>query len=139
MYEALANVANAMDSGTDGPYVEITVASATESAATPVALTVRILDAVGGDPIEQEYLLQLAAFDEADLVNPATNGVIQNATTGSILAGDGTAATKIKTAADGTWVGEVVSGVADDVFVGSAPDFGSPKMSTVDTAQVTFS
>lgn len=91
------------------------------------------------EPINFEMVLQLAVFADIDLVVPSPNAVLSDATIGSILYGEGTAAMKVKTNATGRFVCKVTNFAKETVFVGCDRTFKTPVLDGREFDSITFS
>jgi hypothetical protein len=92
-----------------------------------------------GNPVAQEITLEFAVFNDAELSIPAINAILSTATSGVIVAGDGTAALKIKTDAMGLFECTLTDAVDETVYLGCSMTFGSPMVDCQSNDSVTFS
>jgi len=119
--------------------VQTSAAVDTSPALTPVLVTIQVGSLPGNFPVSAPVYVQIAAFDDIHATVPAANAVLQNATVGTIVAGEGTAATKVLTDATGKAVIELTDATAESVHVASGHDFLGPALSCLGITTVTFS
>jgi len=89
--------------------------------------------------VDFEVELELAVFDDADLSTPAANATLGNASVGTIQAGSGTAALKIKTNAEGRCSLDLSDLVNEQVYLACKPTFGAQAISCKQRQSVIFS
>lgn len=92
-----------------------------------------------GTAIDSEVILEFAVFEEAELATPSANATLDVATKGTILAGSGGNALKVKTDTTGKFTCTMTNAIDETVFLGCVPSFGSPAIDCRDTDSVAFS
>ena len=90
-------------------------------------------------PVKLQVPVEFAVFDDQYGVIPAVNAVLSTATKGTILAGDGTAALKILTDANGEFACTLTDLVDEMVWLGCDQSFMSPALVCLSKDSVTFS
>jgi hypothetical protein len=106
--------------------------------ATTTSVGFQITDFVG-DPIAGVVVLNMGAFDDADLSIAAVNATLDTASQGTILGGAGTAGIKIKTDANGRFACVMTNAVDETVFTGCSPSFASPLLDCREVDSTTYS
>lgn len=119
-------------------HVELIDVTPPASGVDTATVGLRILQSPGGLPYTEEVVLEFAVFDDEDAANPAAAAVLQTASKGTILAGSGTAALKVKTDANGEFECQCSDGTDETVYLASSQSFKSPALDCADTESVTF-
>ncbi len=95
---------------------------------------------VKGEKLALSTVLEFAAFDEAGLVTPAVNAVLNDiGTVGTILSGAASAALKVQTDVNGKFTCTLTNTADEQISLGASPSFGSPLLDCREIDQVTFS
>ena len=92
-----------------------------------------------GKPINYSVVLEFAVFDDLEMAVPATDATLDTEAEGTILAGAGSAALKVKTDANGRFSCTLTDSVLETVYVGCSMSFGSRIIDCGDPDSVTFS
>jgi hypothetical protein len=90
-------------------------------------------------PIKLQTPVEFAVFNEQWGVTPATSAVLGTAVKGTILGGDGTAALKVLTDANGEFTCTLTDVVDETVWVGCSQSFMSPSLICLSKDSITFS
>ena len=92
-----------------------------------------------GNNVALEVVLEFAAFDDVDLSVPAVSATLGTVIDGTIIAGEPSAALKVKTDATGLFKCTLTDIVDETVTLGCSMTFGSIVVDCQDTDSVTFS
>jgi hypothetical protein len=136
MYEALAAVAAEIDNQII--VVDMIDAPNVTGGGTTVEVGFQLRGS-GGDKHEVEELVQFAVFDDENFSVPAVNADLDTASAGTIIAGGGSAALKVKTDATGLFKCTLTDTVDETVYLACDAAFGGPMVDCRDIDDVTFS
>ena len=92
-----------------------------------------------GNDVALEVVLEFAVFDDINFSIPAVSAILGTVVNGTIIAGEGTAALKVKTDATGLFKCTLTDVVDETVYCGCSMTFGSVVVSCFDIDSVTFS
>lgn len=98
----------------------------------------QVIDQSGASVLKSS-VLEFAVFDDEDFTIPSVNAVLQTATEGTIVAGEGTAALKIRTSGDGKFTCTLTDSQDETVYLACMSTFGGPLIDCQDFDSVTFS
>jgi len=90
-------------------------------------------------PIKLSCLVEFAVFDDADLSVPAVTATLDTAGKGTIIAGFGTAALKVKTDVNGEFTCTLTDTADETVYLACSCTFGSPSLVCLSKDSVAFS
>ncbi len=124
--------------------LNVKMTDAADVAGTTQTVSFQITDFESRD-FAAEVVLEFAVFRDADLSTPATgagspNGTLGTATKGSFVAGEGTAATLVKTDTNGAFecTLTLTTGTPGTLFIGCRPSFKSPMLDCREFDSVSF-
>jgi hypothetical protein len=94
---------------------------------------------VGFGPVDAQKLVELGAYDDAYASVPAATAVLGTATKGTIVLGDGTAALKVLTDANGEFECTLTDTADETVYIAAAVTAGGPALDCTEIDSVVFS
>ena len=123
-----------------GEIVNVKMDTAADATGGATTTTVGLqLQNAQGENLALQTVVEFGVFDDAVLATPAVAATLDTETEGTIVGGAGTAALKIRTAANGRFTCTLTDAVDETVWLGCSPSFGSPIVDCRDIDAVTFS
>lgn len=119
-------------------YPEMNDAADVGGGGTTQTVGFQMKDSAGSDVAGQK-MMEFAVFDDVGLSVPSAAATLGTVADGTIIAGEGSAALKVQTDANGLFQCTLTNPADTTVYVACSPTFGSPALDCTRIDSVTFS